>query len=383
MQFWQKIVKPPNCVSSWRLPVGVFVLIASLSLLAYHQTGPAIPPIFSGDFVDFSSLLFASNDSKSGSSCSCIAKEVLVDEAALFREASRVSNCAATCTVDKGKLALLFLTRGPLPMAPLWARFLEGHEGLYSIYIHPKPGYEYSQNEFQEAQPFIGRQVPSEEVGWAALSELDAERRLLARALLDPLNQRFMLVSESCIPIRSFDYTYSQLMSQELTFLNSFDEVDWWAGRGRYVPQIFLPEVTLEQWRKGAQWFTATRHDANLIVGDIKYYSNYAAYCQAVPLCYPAEHYFPTLLYIEHAEGLANETMTFVDWSQGGAHPKTFFSQDLSPGVIRFIQGLVDCPHTGRTLQHGAERPCWLIMRKVAAESLNHLLSLSPDVLGY
>lgn len=47
------------------------------------------------------------------------------------------------------------------------------------------------------------------------------------------------------------------------------------------------------------------------------------------------------------------------------------------------LQGLVDCPLTGRTLWQGVERPCWLNMRKIAAESLDHLLGLPPDVLGY
>jgi hypothetical protein len=39
------------------------------------------------------------------------------------------------------KVAFMFLMRGPLPLAPLWARFFRGHKGHYSIYVHILPSY--------------------------------------------------------------------------------------------------------------------------------------------------------------------------------------------------------------------------------------------------
>lgn len=39
------------------------------------------------------------------------------------------------------KVAFMFLTRGPLPLAPLWQKFFKGHEGFYSIYVHALPSY--------------------------------------------------------------------------------------------------------------------------------------------------------------------------------------------------------------------------------------------------
>ncbi|KAK0595996.1 hypothetical protein LWI29_011826 [Acer saccharum] len=59
------------------------------------------------------------------------------------------------------KVALMFLTKGPLPLAPLWEKFLQGHEGLYSIYVHSHP-------DFVETLPpnsiFIGRTIPSQDI---------------------------------------------------------------------------------------------------------------------------------------------------------------------------------------------------------------------------
>lgn len=56
------------------------------------------------------------------------------------------------------KVAYLFLTRGPLPLAPLWERYFEGHEDLYSIYIHAHPNYLPN---FRPDSVFYRRNIPS------------------------------------------------------------------------------------------------------------------------------------------------------------------------------------------------------------------------------
>lgn len=57
------------------------------------------------------------------------------------------------------KLAFMFLTKGRLPLAPLWERFFKGYEGLYSIYLHTSPEYT---NEPQESSMFYKRRIPSQ-----------------------------------------------------------------------------------------------------------------------------------------------------------------------------------------------------------------------------
>lgn len=56
------------------------------------------------------------------------------------------------------KVAFMFLTKGPLPLGPLWERFLKGHEGLYSIYIHSTPPFLAN---FPASSVFYRRQIPS------------------------------------------------------------------------------------------------------------------------------------------------------------------------------------------------------------------------------
>jgi hypothetical protein len=56
------------------------------------------------------------------------------------------------------KVAFMFLTRGPLPLAPLWERFFRGNEGRYSIYVHALPSYRAN---FTSESVFYRRQIPS------------------------------------------------------------------------------------------------------------------------------------------------------------------------------------------------------------------------------
>lgn len=57
------------------------------------------------------------------------------------------------------KVAFMFLTRGPLPMLPLWERFFQGHAHLFNIYVHAPPGYSLN---VSTSSPFHTRHIPSQ-----------------------------------------------------------------------------------------------------------------------------------------------------------------------------------------------------------------------------
>ena len=57
------------------------------------------------------------------------------------------------------KVAFMFLTAGPLPLADLWEMFFEGHHGFYSIYVHSHPSYVH---EMPPTSVFYGRRIPSQ-----------------------------------------------------------------------------------------------------------------------------------------------------------------------------------------------------------------------------
>lgn len=57
------------------------------------------------------------------------------------------------------KVAFMFLTPGRLPLSPLWEMFFKGHEGLYSIYVHPHPSYNET---YPQDSVFYHRAIPSQ-----------------------------------------------------------------------------------------------------------------------------------------------------------------------------------------------------------------------------
>eukprot|EP00252_Welwitschia_mirabilis_P010174 TRINITY_DN23347_c0_g1_i1.p1 TRINITY_DN23347_c0_g1~~TRINITY_DN23347_c0_g1_i1.p1 ORF type:complete len:334 (-),score=36.86 TRINITY_DN23347_c0_g1_i1:231-1232(-) len=219
------------------------------------------------------------------------------------------------------KIAFMFLTPGPLPFEPLWERFFEGHEGKYSIYVHASKLNILKSK--RKSAYFANQDIPAKKVDWGKISMVDAERRLLTFALEDPSNEHFVLLSESCIPLRSFEFVYDYLIGSPLSFVDCFDDPGP-HGRGRYSSP-FLPEVEERAWRKGSQWFTLKRQHALLTVVDYLYYSKFKQFCKPgaeTHNCYPDEHYLQTYLHLLDPSGIANWSVTHVDWSEGKWHPK-------------------------------------------------------------
>ncbi|VAI56268.1 unnamed protein product [Triticum turgidum subsp. durum] len=107
---------------------------------------------------------------------------------------------------------------------------------------------------------------------------VDAEKRLLGNALLDIDNQFFVLLSDSCIPLHTFDYIYNYLMGTNVSFIDSFLDPGP-HGSGRYSIEMF-PEIEHRDFRKGAQWFAITRRHAILIMADNLYYGKFKLYCK-------------------------------------------------------------------------------------------------------
>ncbi|KAK2996928.1 hypothetical protein RJ639_024786, partial [Escallonia herrerae] len=289
----------------------------------------------------------------------------------LFWRASLVPRIKKYPFNRKPKIAFMFLTKGPLPLAPLWERFFKGHEGLYSIYVHPLPSF---QAKFPSSSVFYKRQIPSQVAEWGRMSMCDAEKRLLANALLDISNERFVLLSESCIPLYNFSIIYHYLSKSKYSFMGAFDDPGPF-GRGRYNENM-APEVNISQWRKGSQWFEVNRKLAIQMVEDNTYYPKFAEFCR--PACYVDEHYFPTMLTIRAANQLANRSLTWVDWSRGGPHPATFGRGDITEDFMKRVLGGQSCLYNDQP-----SSICSLFARKFAPSTLEALFLLAPKFLGF
>lgn len=202
---------------------------------------------------------------------------------------------------------------------------------------------------------------------------VDAERRLLANALLDLSNHRFLLLSETCIPLYPFPVVHRYLTSSPHSFVGSFDDPRP-VGRGRYSPRM-SPAVSLHDWRKGSQWFELRRDLAVEIVADRTFFPLFRDHCR--PSCYVDEHYLPTVVTKLFPARNSNRSVTWVDWSKGGSHPVTFERRHVSEKFLNEIRNGSKCSYNG-----SETTMCFLFARKFAPSALAPLLELAPVLLS-
>ncbi|KAG2371569.1 uncharacterized protein HKW66_Vig0217430 [Vigna angularis] len=187
------------------------------------------------------------------------------------------------------KIAFLFLTNTDLHFSPLWDLFFhDTPSNLFNIYIHADP----SVNITRPLSPlFANKFIPSKRTFRASPTLISATRRLLATALLDdPANAYFALLSQHCVPLHSFTYTYHSLLVSP-TFDSSDPESSrlgirlkyksfieilshaprlWkrYSSRGRYAlmpevekvnEEIYEKIILLWLWLDGGVWFEEAR----------------------------------------------------------------------------------------------------------------------------
>lgn len=96
-----------------------------------------------------------------------------------------------------GKIAFLFLTIDGINHETLWKNFVDGKRS--SNYMHSKNNIKHD---------WI-RSIPIVDTGWGYI--VDAYISLLSYAVRDPNNEYFVTISETCIPICSFNHFYSEV----------------------------------------------------------------------------------------------------------------------------------------------------------------------------
>ncbi|XXG64405.1 hypothetical protein AAC387_Pa05g2368 [Persea americana] len=206
------------------------------------------------------------------------------------------------------KIAFMFLTVGSLPLEKLWEKFFIGHEGWFSIYVHA------SNEKPKHVSPFfIGRDIGSEKVIWGGISMVDAEKRLLANALQDTDNQHFVLLSDSCVPLHQFDYEDFHILAVKF-----------------YLSML--------------QWFSMTRQHALLVLSESLYYKKFKKFCKLSReghYCIADEHYLPTLFHLVDPNGIANRTLTHVQFPEVGSyHPKEYQAHHVTFELLKTITSI-------------------------------------------
>ena len=330
-------------------------------------------------------------------------------DAAARRRASGVAPGAAD--PPPPKIAFLFLTRGALPHDHLWARFFQDQDpALYAVHVHAPPDFTFdaTTTSSPDALRLFRRAVipnPVASTAWGAASVVLAEKRLLARALLDPAAERFVLLSESCVPIRPFPRVRAVLLDTDRSFVeSSLDRHQRWPGAHDPRAAAEIPRAT---WRKGSQWFAMTRPHAAVVADDERLFRAFERYCAANDptatatataraassdgFCAPDEHYVPTVLTSAGLERqLENRGVTYANWWPSTRwHPKRYAVQEARDAVETVLrkdraESLFDgADETCGWFRDGAPRECYLFARKFTPRAGVRIGTFAAALLGY
>ncbi|KAL8131193.1 hypothetical protein AgCh_007205 [Apium graveolens] len=301
------------------------------------------------------------------------------------------------------KIAFMFLVRENLPLDFLWHSFFKNADAAkFSIYIHSKPGFVFDEST-TVSEFFYNRQLSMcIQVGWGKPSMIEAERLLLEEALADSDNQRFVLLSDSCVPLHNFSYVYNYLISSPRSYVESF--VD--QNETRYSTKMF-PIIPEEKWRKGSQWISLVRRHAELIVQDYTVFPVFKKFCKRRPPldivkaklenaslvqtehnCIPDEHYVQTLFMLKALKDeIFRRSLTYSLWNHStnqtdttGWHPVTFNYENAEQQYIEKIKDIknifYESEHrTERCYSNSIDTPCYLFARKFTPGAALRLLT--------
>jgi hypothetical protein len=208
--------------------------------------------------------------------------------------------------INEKKVAFLFLIYDEVNHEKIWKKFFENVDpNKYNIYVH------YKNNKYSEFfdKYKLKHTIPTE---WGHKSLVQAHNLLLKEALKDPNNMHFILVSNSCVPFKKFDYTYNYL-DPKYSYYNMFVK-----HNSLHRNVIAEKYVDKNKIKKAHQWSILNRHHAQLLVDSEKEYIDWFSEV-------PDEHAHITYLFSKNLNNMLKLTYdekekatTFTNWSDDG-----------------------------------------------------------------
>ena len=184
---------------------------------------------------------------------------------------------------ENGKIAFLFLTYNNLKRAEIWDRFFDSkHSDKFTIYNHAKEPEKITDLLLKDKH--ISEHI---ETCWGCFGSVEANILMMKQALKDKQNKKFILVSDSCIPIVSFNTFYNEIMKDDKSIIN----IHYNNNPDRYDNIINPPFKKDEFIKHSAQGLIFNRNHTKLIVNSLLNYKDNWKNMDCID-----EHYFGNIL---------------------------------------------------------------------------------------
>jgi|SaaInlStandDraft_4_1057021.scaffolds.fasta_scaffold01517_11 hypothetical protein len=195
------------------------------------------------------------------------------------------------------KIALLFLTMDNVYFPEIWKYYLKNNKGKYTIYCHPKYPNDVTVDWMK--QNIIKKLVPTK---WGHFTNAYVE--LMREALKDKQNTKFILLSESCLPIKSFDSLYNFVYDFpiETSFID-LQEMDMYNINKSKLPSNYLSNIS---FIKHSGWFCLSRHHVKKLLhkSDVFKFNKIIA----------GDEHILSLIYKSTSNNYINYPITYANW---------------------------------------------------------------------
>lgn len=194
------------------------------------------------------------------------------------------------------KIAFLFLTLDNVRFPQIWNEYFKNNESRINIYSHPK--YPDKVTVSWQKKNIINNLATT---NWGEI--IYALASLFKAALQDKNNKKFIVVSESCLPIKSFDIFYKFL---EKDHINT-SYIDFWEmpEKDHNILKSKLPKNYFKyELKKHSAWFCLSRHHVKklLITPEIYKFNKILV----------GDENFLTLLY--NSNNIRDFTINYANW---------------------------------------------------------------------
>jgi len=145
------------------------------------------------------------------------------------------------------KIAFCFLIYDKINNEEIWYNYFKNiDKNKYNIYIHYKENKPLTYFEKYKLNKIIKTE-------WCSESLVKAQNILLKKAMQDVDNQHFIFISNSCIPLKSFNYIYNSL-NKNKSYFNKANS---------------LYKMNKFKLYKASQWCILNRTHSNVILNNI------------------------------------------------------------------------------------------------------------------
>jgi len=198
------------------------------------------------------------------------------------------------------KIALCFLTYENLSRPKLWSQYINKYKTYLNVYIHNK--IDFIDNKYGLHKYCVNKKkrVATQ---YAHKSLVEATLTLFKEAFKNRDNKFFILLSDTCVPLYSFNYIYEKINSLNSNIIHEINYVEQ-PRFDKVTDKSFFSE---KKFLKNSQWITLNRDTVKFFLTHL-FLHLFSDNCYAVD-----EHYFGNICNKYNIK-FVNQPITYVNW---------------------------------------------------------------------